>query len=206
MSSKKCVSSEKFDINDLVFGELSEGELRDGTNFKKIPISVKRPDGSVGPLIMVSETCFSSGVQKDSKYNTYTIPLMLCDRDEPTHEQKLFVKAIRDIISACDPKPKSCFYGNEDNPILYLKIDFDKRCGEFTTKFYERKTMEDKKSTKEIKPEKYIGKYCLAKVAMRIDSVFVVNSATLQIKADTVILSEAKRRKPTDVVDVLDEM
>ncbi len=204
MSSKKCVSLEKFDINDLVFGEVSEGELRDGTNFKKIPISVKQPDGSVGPLIMVSETCFSFGVQKDSKYNTYTIPLMLCDRDEPTREQKLFVKAIRDIISACDPK--SCFYGNEDNPILYLKIDFDKRCGEFTTKFYERKTMEDKKSNKEIKPEKYIGKYCLAKVAMRIDSVFVVNSATLQIKAHTVILSEAKRRKPTDVVDVLDEM
>ncbi len=155
---------------------------------------------------MVSETCFSFGVQKDSKYNTYTIPLMLCDRDESTREQKLLVKAIRDIISACDPKSKSCFYGNEDNPILYLKIDFDKRCGEFTTKFYERKTMEDKKSTKEIKPEKYIGKYCLAKVAMRIDSVFVVNSATLQIKAHTVILSEAKRRKHTDVVDVLDEM
>ncbi len=206
MSSKKCISSEKFNINDLVFGELSEGELRDGTNFKKIPISVKRSDGSVGPLIMVSETCFSFGVQKDSKYESFTILLMLCDRDEPTREQKLFVKAIRDIISACNPKPKSCFYGNEDNPILYLKIDFNKRCGEFMTKFYERKTMEDKRSTKEIKPEKYIGKYCLARVAMRIDSVFVVNSATLQIKAHTVILSEAKHRKPTDVVDVLDEM
>ena len=204
MCSKKYISSEKFDINDLVFGELSEGELRDGTNFKKTPISVKRLDESVGPLIMVSETCFSFGVQKDSKYESFTIPLMLCDRDEPTREQKLFVKAIRDIISACNPK--SCFYGNEDNPILYLKIDFDMRCGEFTTKCYERKTMEDKKSTKEIKPEKYIGKYCLAKVAMRIDSIFVVNSATLQIKAHTVILSEAKRRKPTDVVDVLDEM
>ena len=87
------------------------------------------------------------------------------------------------------------FYGNEDNPIMYLKLDFDKRCGEFTTKFYERKTMEDKKSTKEIKPEKYIGKYCQVKVAVKIDSVFVVKGATLQVKAHTIIFTEAKRER-----------
>ena len=43
MSSGKCTSSENFSTNDLVFGEPKEGELRDGTSFKKIPISVRRP-------------------------------------------------------------------------------------------------------------------------------------------------------------------
>ena len=206
MSTKKCLSPEKFDIDDLVFGDKIEGEMKDGTSFKKIPISVKRPDGSVGPLIMVSDTIFSFGVQRDTKYDTYTVSLALCDKDKPTRKQRQFVEAIRDIISACDPKPKSCFYGNEDNPIMYLKLDFDKRCGEFTTKFYERKTMEDKKSTKEIKPEKYIRKYCQVKVAVKIDSVFVVKGATLQVKAHTIIFTEAKREKPAVVDDVSDEM
>ena len=206
MSTKKCLSPEKFDIDDLVFGDKIEGEMKDGTSFKKIPISLKRPDGSVGPLIMVSDTIFSFGVQRDTKYDTYTVSLALCDKDKPTRKQRQFVEAIRDIISACDPKPKSCFYGNEVNPIMYLKLDFDKRCGEFTTKFYERKTMEDKKSTKEIMPEKYIGKYCQVKVAVKIDSVFVVKGATLQVKVHTIIFTEAKREKPAVVDDVLDEM
>jgi hypothetical protein len=77
MSSGKCTSSENFSANDLVFGESKKGELRDGTSFEKIPISVRRPDGSVGPLIIVSETCFSFGIQRDTKYDTFTIPLVL---------------------------------------------------------------------------------------------------------------------------------
>ncbi len=149
----------------------------------------------------MTETCFSFGIQRDSKYDTFTIPLVLYDRNEPTHKQKLFVKTIQDILSACDLKPKSCLYGNEENPIMYLKLDYDKRCGVFDTKFCERDTMENKESTKKIKP----GKYCLAKVTVRIDSVFVANSTTLQIRAHTVILSETKRRKPADD-DVSDEM
>ncbi len=206
MSSGKCISSENFSTKDLVFGESKKGELRDGTSFEKIPISVRRPDGFTGPLIIVTETCFSFGIQRDTKYDTFTIPLVLHDKDEPTHKQKLFVKTIRDILSVCEPKPKSCLYGSEENPIMYLKLDYDKRCGVFDTKFCERDTMENKDSTKKIKPEKYVGKYCLAKVAVRIDSVFVANTTTLQIRAHTVILSETKCRKPADDDDVLDEM
>ncbi len=206
MSSKKCVSSEDFSTEDLMFGESEKGELQDGTNFERIPISVRKPDGTVSPLIIVSDTCFSFGVQKDSKYDTRVIPLMLYDRDVPTREQKLFVKVIQDIVSACKPKPKSCFYGNEGNPILYLKLDFDKRFGEYVTKFYERKTMTDKKSTKEIKPEKYVGKHCVVKVVVSVDSVFIAKTTSLQIKAHTVIFSEAKRKRPVEVVDVTDEM
>ncbi len=206
MSSRKCTSPENFSAEDLVFGEPKEGELRDGTSFKKIPISVRRPDGSVGSLIIISETRFSFGIQRDDKYGTYTIPLVLYDKDEPTQKQRLFVKTIRDILSACDPKPKSCLYGKEENPIMYLKLDYNKGRGEFDTKFSEREDMDNKKSTNEINPKKYAGKYCLAKVAVRIDSVFVAKTTTLQIKAHTVILSETKRRKPAEDDDVLDEM
>ncbi len=77
MYARKSIDTENFSAKDLVFGEPKEGELRDGTSFNKIPISVLRSDGSVGPLIIVSETCFSFGIQRDNKYGTYTIPLVL---------------------------------------------------------------------------------------------------------------------------------
>ncbi len=206
MSSRKSIDTENFSVEDLVFEEPKEGKLRDGTSFKKIPISVRRSDGSVGPLIMLSEICFSFGIQRDSKYGTYTIPLVLYNKEGPTPKQQLFVKTIRDILSACEHKPKSCLYGKEESPIMYLKLDYDKERREFETKFREREDMENKDSTSEVKPEKYVGKYCLAKVAVRVDSVFVANTTTLQIKAHTVILSETKRRKPAEDDDVLNEM
>ena len=88
---------------------------------------------------------------------------------------------------------------------MYLKLGYDKERKEFGTIFREREDMDDKESTKSIKPEKYVGKYCLAKVTVKVDSVFVTNTTTLQIKAHTVILSETKRRETVDD-DVLNEM
>ena len=207
MGSKKCISPETFRTGDLVFGEPKEGTMSDGTSFRKIPISVERSDGSTGPLYIVSEPCFSFGIQRDSKYGGYSVPLVLMDKEGPTEKQREFVRMIKKIMSACDPKPKSCLYGkNENDPIMYVKVDYVKETKEFITKFYEREDMEDKNSTEEIKPEKYVGrKNCLAKVVMEIDNLFEAKTTTLQMRARTVVLSELKRRKPDDE-DFLDEI
>ncbi len=195
--NSKSVSLESFRTGDLVFGETKEGEMRDGTRFKKTPISVRHPDGSVGPLIIISEPCFSFGVQKDIKYGGYSIPLVLIDRERPTEKQRQFVKVIKDILSGCDPKTKSCLYGSDDNnPIMYVKIDYDKERKVFNTKFFEREDMDNRNTTKKTKPEKYMGKRgCVAKVSMRIDNVFEAKTTSLQIRARTDILSEVKHEK-----------
>ena len=44
MSSKKCISLENFDPDDLVFDYVKEGKMSDGTSFSKTPISVLRRD------------------------------------------------------------------------------------------------------------------------------------------------------------------
>ncbi len=49
MESKKCISLENFGSDDLVFECVKEGKMSDGTSFKKIPISVRRSDGTTGP-------------------------------------------------------------------------------------------------------------------------------------------------------------
>ena len=91
MSSKKCISLENFDPDDLVFDYAKEGKMSDGTSFKKIPISVLRSDGTTGPLYLATDTCFSFGVQKDSKYGGYPIPLVLMDGNNSTESlRKLF--------------------------------------------------------------------------------------------------------------------
>ncbi len=199
MSSKKCISLESFNPDDLVFGETKEGEMSDGTSFKKIPISVRRPDGTTGPLYVATDTCFSFGIQKDSKYGGYSIPLVVMDKDDPTEKQKRFVKVMKEMMSACRPTPKSCLYGKK-NSIMYVKLDYDKEY------FYERKTMEDKDSTKKITPEKYVGKKnCLAKVIIEISSIFVARTTTLQMRAKTIVFSKLKS-KPRENESFLDEI
>ncbi len=126
MSSKKCISLENFDPDDLVFDYVKEGEMSDGTSFKKIPISVQHSDGTTGPLCVATDTCFSFGIQRDSKYGGYSIPLVIMDKNNPTDKQKKIVRVIKEIMSACHPTPKSCLYGEKD-PIMYVKLDYDKK-------------------------------------------------------------------------------
>ncbi len=192
MESKKCISLENFDPDDLVFEYVKEGKMSDGTSFKKIPISVRRSDGTTGPLYIATDTCFSFGIQRDSKYGGYSIPLVIMDKSNPTDKQRRFVRVIKEIMSACQPTPKSCLYGKKD-PIMYIKLDYDKEYDDILTYFYERETMEDRDSTKEITPEKYIGKKnCLAKVIIEISSIFVARRTFLQMRAKTIVFSELK--------------
>ena len=205
MESKKCISLENFDPDDLVFEYVKEGKMSDGTSFKKIPISVRRSDGTTGPLYVATDACFSFGIQRDSKYGGYSIPLVIMDKNNPTDRQRRFVRVIKEIMSACHPTPKSCLYGKKD-PIMYVKIDYDKEYNDFLTYFYERETMEDRDSTREITPEKYIGKKnCLAKVIIEISHIFTARTTTLQMRAKTIVFSELKS-KPRKIENFLDEI
>ncbi len=140
--------------------------MSDGTSFSKIPIKVRRSDGTTSPLYVATETCFSFGIQRDSKYGVIPFLLVLIDRDNPTDRQRGFVNVMKAIMSDCHPTPKSCFYG-EDDPILYVKLDYDRECDEILTDCYERETMEDKESTKEITPESTSEKELLSESCHR---------------------------------------
>ena len=122
----KYMNVETFETSDLVFGAPEEGKLPDGKEFKMIPISVQHPDNSVGPLVIATKPCFSFGVQKDFKYNTYTLPIVLYDRDGRTAGQRAFIKVIQKIQSVCNLKPKSCLYGSEERPTMYPKLVYSK--------------------------------------------------------------------------------
>ena len=107
------------------------------------------------------------------------------------------METINKIQSACDPTPKSCLHGGDERPTLYLRLAYDKQYGELITRFCERDTIRDKKPSKEINPDKYANKHCVVIAAVKIESIFVSDNATLQVRAHKVALSEAER-KPRD--------
>ncbi len=183
----KCINLDKFDPDDLVFGCPEDGRFGDGTRFVKKSIGVLRSDGMTSPLYISTDTCFSFGIQKNKNYGGYSIPLVLLNKSDPTDKQIKFIRVMKKIMSACQPTPKSCFYGKKDS-LMYVKLDCDKDYDEILTYIYE------KDSTKEINPEKYIGKKnCLAKVIIEISSIFVTDRVSLQMKAKTIVFSKLNR-------------
>ncbi len=102
MTSKKCISLENFNPDDLVFEYVKEGKMSDGTSFKKTPISVRRSDETTGPLYVATDTCFSFGIQKDSKYGGYSIPLVLMDNKTPAQAFTLTCLKMRRYALWCN--------------------------------------------------------------------------------------------------------
>jgi hypothetical protein len=81
----RYISLKNFKVEDIIFGELVEGELPDGQGFEKIPINYQHSDDEVEPLAIVTDPCFSFGVQKDKKFGTYSLPLVLLTGTGPRH-------------------------------------------------------------------------------------------------------------------------
>ena len=100
--------------------------------------------------------------------------------DNPTEGQKLLVKTICDIQSACDPEPKSRLYGDEDSPKLYLKLVYDKDNDKILTRFYEREDVRIKSSGEMIDPTKFLNKFCNVRVVFVIESLFTIDTTTTQ--------------------------
>ena len=111
------------DIENIVFSE-----LRTSGNFKKIGISnpngkkigISNPNGKKigisnpnGKKIMIeTEGCFSWGIQKSDRYDSYSMPLVLKNSDQT-------VKILREILQKCkDHLPEmnfgKCLYEKPD--------------------------------------------------------------------------------------------
>ncbi len=56
-----------------------------------------------------------------------------------------------------------------------------RRDKEFVTKFYERKDIGSDSDSKNIEPMKFLNNHCMAKVTIRIESIFIVKTITLQV-------------------------
>ena len=93
----------------MVFSEPIAGSIPDSKpkiEFKRINISTRNEDGSIGELIIPTERLYSFGVSENTSQETgkvtgYTFPLCLWGRDGPTNEEKIWTDTFDKIVDCC---------------------------------------------------------------------------------------------------------
>ena len=93
----------------MVFSYPIPGEIPDSKpkiEFKRINISTRNEDGSVGELIIPTGRLYSFGVSENTSMETgkvtgHTFPLCLWSRDGATNEEKNWTDTFNDIVDTC---------------------------------------------------------------------------------------------------------
>jgi len=216
--STQLTAANGYDTSRMVFSEPIEGNIPGNgpsISFKRINISTRNPDGSVGELIIPTERLFSFGVSENismdsGKVNGYTMPLCMWNRDGPTDAEKAWTDTFDNIIEACtqhlldnkdaidkfdldrsDLKKLNPMYWKREKhteggkttlrivpgtgPTLYSKLIFSKKNDKFLTQFFSN-------NDEKLEPLDLIGKYCYANAAVKIESIFIGNKISMQLK------------------------
>jgi hypothetical protein len=93
----------------MIFSEPIVGSIPDSKvkiEFKRINISTRNEDGSVGELIIPTERLYSFGVSENTSQETgnvtgFTFPLCLWSRDGATPAEKTWVDTFNEIVECC---------------------------------------------------------------------------------------------------------
>jgi len=183
-----------------------------GPKNNRIPIFTINDDGSSGDLIFLTEDLFSFGVSENKdpqsgRMTGYTLPLCLYNKQGATEAEKAFVTVLKDVVEKCKDyllldstkaelkkfdleradlkKLDSFLYFKRDKdtgkvlddngPVIYAKLIESKKNNKFITSFFDT-------NGDEINPLDLIGKYCWAKSAIKVESIFAGAKISLQIK------------------------
>lgn len=206
---------QNFDFNNVIYYKPETINLSDSDNvFRKVKICVKNPDGSFGDLVFSApKNLFSFGIQelKDGNGNVsgYIMPISLWKKKEPTDEENKFIEVLQKIIDLSKEQIEKYIDENVDtkrfsplsykktenesdekkSPILYTKLIFNKKDQKISTLFI------DENSNLEINPTNILNKKCYITGAIKIESIFLGDKVTLQIKLYEAIVKVIKHSK-----------
>ena len=199
-----------YKTKNMIFSEAQSGTIPGSLpqiNYKRINISTRNQDGTVGELILPTSQLFSFGVSENTdpgsgKVNGYVMPLCLWNRDGPSKEEKDWTETFDSIIEACkdhlvanreeidqydltksDLKKFNPLYYKKDKgkvipgtgPTLYAKLIVSKKQEKIVTMFYNYEG-------DNVDALSLLGKYCHAKGAVKIESIFIGNKISMQVK------------------------
>lgn len=93
----------------LIFSAPESGSVPDSKpkiEFKRIMLSSRNEDGTVGKLVMPTERLFSFGLSPNINEQTgavtgYTLPLCLWNRENPSADEKIWVNTFDAIVNQC---------------------------------------------------------------------------------------------------------
>jgi len=187
-------------------------------DFRKIKISYKNDDGTIGDFIFSApENLFSYGIQElrnsEKQLLGYIMPIVLHKKNNPTPDELLFISKLQEIIEHAkqevskhvdeiDLKRFSPLFNHPHKaPVLYAKLLFNKKDNKVHTYFIDDPTHQ------EIDPLTLIQRKCFITCALKVESIFIGNKITIQIKIyeGIVRIIQPPRRlllsqKPTEVI------
>jgi hypothetical protein len=104
----ELISIDNFDVENIVFSTPTEQKIPDSKiSSKRIFLSARNPDGTIGELCMSTDEVYSFGVnlnldEKNKDLVTgYTMPLCLFNKNGPTENEKQFVNTFNRIVEKC---------------------------------------------------------------------------------------------------------
>lgn len=199
-----------YDTKRMIFGEALSGSIPNSVpqiNYKRIPISTRNEDGTTGDLVLPTSQLFSFGLSENTnpetgKVNGYVMPLCLWNRDGATQEEKEWTDTFDNVVEACkdhlvanreeiehydlaksDLKKFNPLYWKRDKgkivpgtgPTLYAKLIVSKKQNKIVSMFYGN-------DGREVDALSLLGKYCYATSAVKVESIFIGNKISLQVK------------------------
>lgn len=213
MSTTQLTDINNFESNNIIFSKPDEGNI-DKIKFKRIRIGVRNPNGTTGDLIIATPPhlhCFGLQESRDlgtNAINGYSMPLCLWNRNGATEDEKLFTDTFTQIADYCKKylldhkediekydldasdlkKFNPLFWKMEKGkvvegrgPMLYPKVILNKKTNRITTIFVNEDTNE------ETEPFEMLNKPCSVTAAIKIESIFIGNKISLQVKLFEVV-------------------
>lgn len=206
----QLTSASGYDTKRMLFSEVQNGSIPNSTpqiNYKRINIQTRNEDGTTGDLIIPTSKLFSFGVSENTdpntgKVNGYVMPLCLWNRDGASREEKEWSDTFDAISDRCadhlvenreeieqydltksDLKKFNPLYWKKEKgkvvpgtgPTLYAKLIVSKKLNKILTMYFDFEG-------ETIDPLTLLGKYCYTKSAVKIESIFIGNRISLQVK------------------------
>jgi hypothetical protein len=213
MSKSDYVIDETFDVNRIIYSEPKEEKIPDSkVSAKRIYLSYKNKDGTIGTLNIATDWIYSFGInvnldEKNKDLVTgYTMPLCLFNKNGPSDGEKQFV----DDFNAVVEKTKDHLLASKDDIDQYSleRSDLKKICNclyykrdpknkakilegvgptlyaklLFSKKKNEIMTQFYDESDNIVNPSDITEKHCHARALIRFESIFVGNKISLQVK------------------------
>jgi hypothetical protein len=208
--STQLTTASGYNVSRMIFSEPVLGSIPDSKPaicYRRISISTKNEDGTVGDLIFPTSELFSFGVSENinketGKVNGYVQPLCLHNRDGPTADEKSWVDTFNKVIDHCKnhlvenkesieqwelslndlKKFNPLYYRREKGkivegtgPTLYAKLIVSRKQDKIVSMYFDY-------NGESVNPLELVGKYCFARSAIKIESIFIGNKISMQVK------------------------
>lgn len=200
--NNQLTSINNFNLDNIIYSKPSVNSIPNSSlQYRRVSISVKNPDNSIGDLLFMTSKLFSFGVQEDKfKPGTFKMTVCLYNKDEATAEEKEFVSLFEKVVEHSKDhllsikkdvkKPRLTRVEldkiNDYSPIRY-KLDEDGNISDAASPTIGLKLMQSTKNnvTKilttfsdsdngdELDPMTLVSKICHVNCIIKIDSIFI---------------------------------